>query len=415
MEHGSRTSSRPRRVTPATDRVGTSVAGWTVERLLGVGPVCESWLAVAPVGAVDAYGVTPGTVVRVLREPFASDPQARAEWLGASWAPNRFAHARVPRVVEEGDDERGAPLVVRRLAHGRPLDAIVRKGRLRGSAQVRVALQLAEQLLDALEMAHAHRIVHGALTPSNVIVTERQTVRLVDFAIPPGVSPTPDPTSCPTSDAFGALGGPLRRAHASPFTAPEGEPTEAADVWSVGACLFFALTGAPPPRGLSPGAAVVPGIGRGLSAVLERALAVDPDDRYGSAYAMLGDVRRVLAGRPPRLGSAETPVSSRRSPQSSQRRAALATGDRRDRPHADDSGSGSFEPEPPTDRSGRRQLTEAFSDARPMPAAPRSEWRGNALLFLAIALVAAAATFVLMRERLADLSGPVSTHAPAAR
>ena len=404
MDHGSRTSSRPRRVTPAIDRAGTSIAGWVVERLLGVGPVCESWLAVAPVGAVDAYGVTPGTVVRVLREPFASDPQARAEWLGASWAPNRFAHARVPRVIEEGDDERGAPLVVRRLAHGRPLDAIVRQGRLRGSAQVRVALQLAEQLLDALEMAHAHRIVHGALTPSNVIVTERQTVRLVDFAVPPGVSAP-----------LGAFAGPLRRAHASPFTAPEGEPSEAADVWSVGACLFFALTGAPPPRGVSPAAAIGPGIGRGLSAVLQRALAFDPDDRYASAYAMLGDVRRVLAGRPPRLGSADTPVSSRRSPLSSQRRALPLPGDRRDRPHADDSGSGSFEPEPPTDRSGRRQLTEAFSGARPAPPAPRSEWRGNALLFLAIALVAAAATFVLMRERLADLSGPASTHAPAAR
>ncbi|HEX4447853.1 MAG TPA: protein kinase, partial [Polyangiaceae bacterium] len=274
------------------------------------------------------------------------------------------------------------------------LDVVFRSGRPSGRSpwsiapegRVTAALRIAEQLLDALEMAHAHRVVHGALTPANVIVTERQTVRLVDFAIAPGIPVV--------------LGGALRRAHASRYTAPEGEPSEAADVWSVGACLYFALTGSPPPGTLPALAGVTPDVGRGLAAVLEHALAVDPDDRYGSAYAMLGDVRRVLVGRPPRLGSAATPVSS-------QRASPLPA-------------SGSFEPGPTTDptsdRSGRRQLTEAFSGPAEVPAPGRGEWRGNALLFLAIALVAAVATFVLMRERLADpadVTGPAPTQAPS--
>ncbi len=112
---------------PKDERIGTVICGWTLERALGAGRVCESWLA-TKAGAPDA-------VVRVLRDPFASDPLARAEWLGASWASNRFTHARVPRLLQDGADDRGAPVVVRRWANGEPLDQMIRGGTIDPTAR----------------------------------------------------------------------------------------------------------------------------------------------------------------------------------------------------------------------------------------------------------------------------------------
>jgi serine/threonine protein kinase len=347
-------------------RIGTVLCGWTLERLLGVGPVCESWLG-AKAGAPDA-------VVRILREPFASDPITRAEWLGASWAANRFAHARVPRVIQDGADVRGAPIVIRLWASGRSLDDLAGEGGI----DPRLALQIAEQLLDALEMAHAHGVVHGALSPWNVIVMSSGTIRLLDFATTPGLA---------------EIAGGLLRARVSPYMAPEQRaallepapqpactpPTEQSDVWSVGACLHFAIAGRAPALEAPSLRRTVPETDAGVGAVVDRALALDPLERYESAYAMLGDIRRVASGRKPKLQSAGLPLPS--GELESWR----------------DSTSGvvGLESSP---RAGRQHAASAPVVA---PGGP-SEWLGNLLLFTAIALMVAVATFVLVRERLTD-------------
>jgi serine/threonine-protein kinase len=376
MSHGgtewTRSSQGPESSGPTDDRVGAVICGWTLERALGGGRVCESWLA-TKAGAPDA-------VVRVLRDPFASDPIARAEWLGASWASNRFTHTRVPRLLHDGADGRGAPIVVRRWANGEPLDRIVQSGAM----DPRLALQLAEQLLDALEMAHAHGIIHGALTPSNVVVTARGTVRVLDFATPPGLAATHT----------------LLRARSSPFMAPQqraasmaideapAAPTEQSDVWAVGACLHFAITGAPPDLEAPSLRRAMPDGDRDIAAVVDRALAVDPFERYESAYAMLGDIRHVMAGRNPQLKAAGVRLPSQ------------STGGMRAWREST-SGLVGLDGAPVPEAKGTLPpMLEIPVDPKP------SEWRGNLLLCAAIALMVGIATFVLVREKLADGTVP---------
>ncbi len=357
------------------DRIGSVLCGWTLERRLGTGPVCESWLA----GKVGA----PDSVVRILRDPFASDPSSRAEWLGASWAANRFSHARVPRVMQDGVDGAGVPIVIRRWANGASLDEIVAGGVMDPTA----ALQLAEQLLDALEMAHAHGIIHGALSPSNVVVSARGSVRLLDFATAPG--------------ALAESAGALRRARVSPYMAPQsrasftetgrracsGPPTEQSDVWSVGACLHFALAGRPPALGDTSLRRAALDAEADVVAVLDRALAIDPLDRYESAYAMLGDIRRVMGGRRPKLQSAAVALPSQSAGELHGSREST-------------SGVVGLAAEP---KAGAGTVpTSAQREPTPEPQARSSEWLGNLLLCAAIALIVALATFVLVRERLSD-------------
>jgi serine/threonine-protein kinase len=319
---------------------------WTVERSLGSGPLCECYL-VTRAGNERA-------VARVLRAPFALDEQFATDWLRACWKANRFQHPRVLRVIEQGRDPRGAPVIVRAWARGETLAQATSRGPL----ELHVALGLTEQVLDALEIAHAHGILHAAISPSNILVTPRGSVRVVDFG-----HHAEDRVSMARVGPFSA---PERRA------VPPEPPSEAADIWSVGACLRFAL-------GAS---AVQPDVG----AVIDLAMTSDPTERYPSAYAMLGDVRRLLGGRTPKLRTSLAPVPSQSvagAPAPSMNAAA-------------DDGN---RIEAPASSSG---LSEPLSPALPAPDAPAREWRGNLVLVLAIALLAGLATFVLVRERLAE-------------
>jgi serine/threonine protein kinase len=340
--------SRPHR------RVDAPVCGWLLERPLARGPVCESWLA--------SHGAELG-VVRVLGDRFAAYPHACSEWLRASWAASRFHHPSVVPVIDHGTDERGAPAMVRGWVDGETLE----EAWTRGALDPTFVLHIAESLLDALEMAHAHGIVHGALTPSNLLLDRHGAVHLVDFAASPG-----------RRGQARAHPDVLAEARVGRFTAPElrsrptAPPSESSDVWSVGACLYGALTGTGEEpddtfRGAVEELTRRWKVREDIAAVVGYALSSDPGDRYGSAYAMLGDVRRLLTGRKPKLFGARAPVPS----QSLARRAELPPS-----------------PSPPV--------------SEPLPQRAASEWRGNILLMIAIALLVGLATFVMVRERLSD-------------
>jgi serine/threonine-protein kinase len=361
----------------AAQKVGLTLKGWRLGRLLGVGPVSA------------AYEVTRGShdgaargVLRLLLGPLGKNERARSLFVRAAYAASRFQHPRVLSVIGDGVDDEGAPFVVRPWSDGKPLADVVAEG---GPMTEPQALRLAEQVLDALEIAHAHGVVHGAISPTNVLVTARGSMRLCDFSAPPGMTPRTE------GDVLAAL-------RATRWTPPErcstsaDPPTEACDVWSLGALMYFAVSRLPP-RGdaasltdlarspIRPIRETTPAVSEGFAALVEHALAADPTVRYESAYAMLGDVRRVMAGRKPKLEDAQRPNPS-----------------------------GSYNGPPP--HSSRRVLTGSRSESsvlQPLPSArhdsvrPRpSEWKGNLALILAIATLVGVATFVMVRERVEE-------------
>ena len=333
---------------------GATILGATIEKKLGSGPVCTSWLATRNSDRV---------VVRVLREPFVGNAKARAEWVRASWAANRFHHRRVVRVIDQGFDPWGAPVVVRGWANGETIEEALGRG---GPLDPTFALRLVEQILDALEMAHAHGIVHGALTPSNVVLSRRGSVRLVDFAMTPALHVrTLEASEVLAAARVGPLSAPERR------RSPRAPPSEQSDVWSVAACLYFAIVGEPPSESVELLARSHPQ-GDALAALVALALSDDPARRYESAYAMLGDVRRLLTGCKPKLDRAYAPVPSQSTAQS----AAL-----------------------PPSSSGMRGVE---AEGPPPLRGGVGEWRGNVLLIAAITLLVGLATFVMVRERLAE-------------
>ncbi len=175
--------------------------------------------------------------------------------------------ARIVAVVDDGD----RPWVVTELIDAPTLADVVRRD---GPMEPEHAALLGIRLLDVLEAATGQEMVHRFLQPSKVYVDPSGAVRLADFGIASLIGD-------PTVDRTGAVGG-------VSFMSPEQAGTAEADIWSLGAVLYFAVEGVPPFAGQTsaaileavasdpprPAAAAGP-----LTRVLEVTLQKDPSER----------------------------------------------------------------------------------------------------------------------------------------
>ena len=138
-----------------------------------------------------------------------------------------------PSVVTVFDvlQEAGATYIVMELIQAPTLSDIVAR---QGALSQELVARIAEQLLSALEAAHAAGVVHRDVKPSNIMVLPNGRVKLTDF----GIAQSTDDTRLTTSGVL--IGSPT-------YLAPElihGHQADAgSDLWALGASLFFAVEG----------------------------------------------------------------------------------------------------------------------------------------------------------------------------
>ncbi|MEU4388227.1 serine/threonine-protein kinase [Promicromonospora sp. NPDC023805] len=142
----------------------------------------------------------------------------------------RINHPHVVAVLDVVDDA-GEVWVVMEYVAGRPLSEA-------GPLSVEQAARYGAQLAGGLEAVHEHRVLHRDVKPANVLVTDDGFAKLADFGIS---RPLHDDV---TVTATGALTG--TPGYLAPEVAKGGRFTEAADVWSLGATLYYALEGTSP-------------------------------------------------------------------------------------------------------------------------------------------------------------------------
>ncbi len=202
------------------------------------------------------------------------------------------AHPNVVRVFDAGVDG-VLPFLVMELLDGQSLKEQLA---IWGAAPVSEAIHTVSGILRALTHVHASSILHADLKPSNVFLTDDRQVKLIDFGISRALT------------VSGQMEG--RICGTPPYMAPETilgkEPDERTDVYGAGVLLYAMLAGRPAYRhqddtratfrGILSGDApspssLRPSLPRGLVAVVERAMAVDPARRFESAAAM----RKALA------------------------------------------------------------------------------------------------------------------------
>ena len=237
--------------------------------------------------------------VKVLRRERAVDPALRERFEREARSAARLTHPAVVPVYDSGEDQGDAYLVMQRLP-GETLADRMRAGPVPPGWLTGVA----RDVLDALGAAHAEGIVHRDVKPANILIDAEGRAKVADFGIAKafetGATAGDDRTQPFTRDltATGTLLGTV--AYLSPEQIEGAPATPQSDLYALGVVLYEALAGRKPYTGASPvvqaraivegGAPDVaelrPDTPPRLAAVVRRAMARDPRDRYPSAAAM---------------------------------------------------------------------------------------------------------------------------------
>lgn len=258
------------------------------------------------------YDVTLGrqVAIKVLRRELAEDAAFRTRFRLEAQSASRMAHPAIVRVFDAGEDtEIGSdgvphpvPYIVMELVHGRLLKDIIAEG----PVPEEDARRYVDGILEALEFSHRAGVVHRDIKPGNVMVTDDGQVKVMDFGIARAVSDSSS-TVAETTTILGTA------AYFSPEQA-KGEPVDArADLYSAGVVLYELLTGRQPFRGESPVAVayqhvseapiapseITETVPRALDAVVLRALAKDPFQRFPDAATFRAALEGAADGKQP--------------------------------------------------------------------------------------------------------------------
>ena len=242
--------------------------------------------------------------VKVLRTDLARDPSFQARFRREAQAAASLNHPSIVSVYDTGEDDKDnsqVPYIVMEYVSGRTLRQVLQQD---GRMEPTRALEITRAVCNALEYSHRAGIVHRDVKPANVMITPEGEVKVMDFGIARAVSAS-QATMTQTSSVLGTA------QYISPEQARGEHVDQRSDVYSTGCLLYELLTGVPPFTGDSPVAvayqhvrenpavpsSIDPDIAPALDAVVLKAMAKNPANRYQSAGEFAADLDRALAGK----------------------------------------------------------------------------------------------------------------------
>ncbi|MFE9744237.1 Stk1 family PASTA domain-containing Ser/Thr kinase [Saccharothrix saharensis] len=263
--------------------------------------------------------------IKVLRADLARDAQFQERFRREAQNSAALNHPAIVAVYDTGETQTEygpLPYIVMEFVDGRTLRDIVKtQGPLSGKR----AMEVMADVSAALDFSHRHGIVHRDVKPANVMITRSGAVKVMDFGIARAVH---DGQAAVTQTA--AVIGTAQ--YLSPEQA-RGEAVDGrSDVYASGCVLFELLTGEPPFTGDSPVAVAYqhvredpkppsslnPKVTPALDAIVLKAMAKGPANRYQSAAEMRADLVRVLSGQRPSAPAVMTAEDHRTAVLSSQ-------------------------------------------------------------------------------------------------
>lgn len=293
----------------ATRRIGTTVGGFRLERLLGVGGMASVFRARRDDGVVAA--------VKLLHSEWAEVQEVRQRFLlegpiGSALALVAPLCQGLPAVYEAGHAPDGTVYLAMEYLEGRTLlERLLAEGPMPPGQAIWMALAV----LDVLVVAHAHGVIHRDIKPENIVLLNDGSLKLLDFGVARVVGALPDGVALPER-ARTRTGAIIGSAH---YMAPEqalGRVREIdgrTDIYGLGATLHHALSGQPLHQGLSDAslliaaatrevpslATVAPGLPTLLVSVVDRCLRKERADRYPDVVSLRADLlalRKASAG-----------------------------------------------------------------------------------------------------------------------
>ncbi|MFE6919541.1 protein kinase [Nocardia sp. NPDC057663] len=286
---------------------GTVFAGYRIERLLGRGGMGTVYLAAHP-------RLPRQVALKLLNRELYSDPEVRGRFEREADVSAHLDHPGIVSVLDRGVED-GLMWISMQYVDG--TDASVFRGTPLDPAR---AVDIVAQTAEALDYAHERGVLHRDVKPANILLAAARTgdrVLLTDFGI---ARLRGDARQLTRTGAFLAT-----LAYASPEQLSGAPVDHRSDQYSLGCTLFTLLTGESPFPADNPGAVVaahlskpvprvtaaVPALPPGIDAVIARALAKDPAERFGSCAEFTEAAIGAVAPAPHRLTpNAQMPDSS---------------------------------------------------------------------------------------------------------
>lgn len=229
--------------------------------------------------------------IKVLRFDFSNDEEFIKRFRREAHSATSLTHPNIVSIYDVGEED-GIYYIVMEYVAGKTLKQYIQQN---APLQVRVALDIMEQLTSAMAHAHQNQIVHRDIKPHNILIDPDGLVKVTDFGIAVALSST---TITHTNSVLGSVH------YLSPEQARGGMATKKSDIYALGIVMFELLTGRLPFSGESAVSIALKHlqsetpspkmwnslIPQSVENIILKATAKDPFYRYDSAEAMKEDI-----------------------------------------------------------------------------------------------------------------------------
>ncbi len=250
--------------------------------------------------------------VKVMLPQYAADENFTQRFKQEAASAANLQSPYIVNVYDWGQDD-GTYYIVMEYVRGSDLKTAIKQ---RGAINQRKVAEIGSQVCQALSVAHGLDIIHRDIKPQNIMVQPDGNVKVMDFGIARAKNSTKEQTSSVLGTAH----------YISPEQAQGKELTAASDIYSLGVVLYESATGQLPfdgPDAVSvamkqvqdepvPPREINPEVDPSLEAIIMKAMAKNPMERFATAKDMRSALNDFLAGRPVMFGdnftSAQTQV-----------------------------------------------------------------------------------------------------------
>ncbi|WP_306372058.1 serine/threonine-protein kinase, partial [Nocardia sp. CC216A] len=273
-------------------KTGDVFAGFTIERLLGQGGMGSVYLARHPrLGKL--------TALKLLNRELFADREVRARFEREADLVAQLDHPNIVAVYDRGSEDAQLWISMQYV------DGVDAASVQTATLPPERAVQIIEGVADALDYAHSRGVLHRDVKPANIMLARAvgghgERVFLTDFGI---ARLREDSTHLTQAGMFTAT-----LAYASPEQMTGGRLDHATDQYSLGCALYWLLTGIGPFDSPNPGEIISghlhfmpypasvrrPGLSPAVDAVIARAMAKRPADRFHTCAEFAAAARRAL-------------------------------------------------------------------------------------------------------------------------
>ncbi|MCP5040054.1 MAG: serine/threonine protein kinase, partial [bacterium] len=292
----------------STDSSAASITPPSIEELAEQFPDYEIHELIGQGGMGAVYRATQRNLqrtvaIKVLPKEQATDLEFGERFLREARALATLNHPSILTVHDFGERE-GVFFLVTEFIDGVNLRQLMELGELSAAE----ALRIAPHICTGLQFAHEHGVVHRDIKPENILIDSDGQVKIADFGLAKVARPG-DPVALTRQTAV--FGTPQ-------YMAPEqwrgtANVDHRADIFSLGVVLYEMLTGQLPIGHFDP-PSTRSGVPRGLDAVVQRALAQQPENRYQHAGEVRRDVEQEAENLTAQAARSPQPVRVDRAP-----------------------------------------------------------------------------------------------------